>query len=335
MRHREIALGLDRDVVRPQDRVAAAVDLVDRHGHGAVAVRVFEREVDPHLGRRRQLCDIEFARRNHDLAFDAVDLIAVDIDIAEGVVGAQALDLLQLGFERAPIPDARIAQRGCVFLEIGAAERGCRNREFLFFDIGPLEPIGPPRAGNAAEKIGLFQGYLVGADIELLDRRRDDRRCEIDGGEEAARRGPPPGRGEQPATELRHRGGGGEADRGGDPARDHRGIGRQPEMGVDKGGAGHDRRMPADDEVIAAEEAAERGTEAEQHAQHHPLTKPAFPGDPAEGEGGCFARLLLAGRTGVDQARGNGYAVARAVPSADRTGRRCRPRRRSSGPGWW
>ena len=99
------------------------VDLVHGHGHHAVAVGVFQRQVHPHLRRRRQLGDVEFARGDHHLPLDAVDHVAVDVDAAEGVVGAKALGLLQLGLERAPIPDARVAQGGRAVVEIGAGHR--------------------------------------------------------------------------------------------------------------------------------------------------------------------------------------------------------------------
>ena len=284
MGHREIALGLDRDVVRPKHRVAAAVHLVDRNRNRAVAMRVFEREVDPDLGRRRQPLDVEFTCRDHHLPLGAIDPVAVDVDAGKGVIGAQALDLLQLGLERAPVPDARIPQRCRVLIEIVTAERRCRNREFLFFDVRPGEPISLPRAGDAADEIRLLKGNLVGPDIEMLDRSRDDRCCEVERGKNRARRHPMRRRGEQPATQARYAGGRRQKNGGCGPAGDDHGIGRQPEMDIDKGGAGDDGRMPADDEVVSGEKPGEAETEAEQGAQYHPLAKPAFPCDPAGGE---------------------------------------------------
>jgi hypothetical protein len=80
------------------------------------------------------------------------------------------------------------------------------------------------------------------------------------------------------------RGGRRQKDGGCDPAGDDHGIRWQPEMDVDKGGAGDDGRMPADDEVVSRKKPGEAETEAEQGAQHHPLAKPAVPSDPAGGE---------------------------------------------------
>ena len=156
VRDREVALGLDRNVVRPQHRIAPAVHLVDRDGNGAVAVGVFEREIDPDLGLVGELLDVEFARGDHHLPLDAVDHVAVDVDAGKGVVGPQALGLLQLRFERAPVPDARVAQGCCALVEILAGERRGRDGEFLFLASTPRRARRPPAcrrcfgAGRAA-----------------------------------------------------------------------------------------------------------------------------------------------------------------------------------------
>ena len=49
MRHGEVAFGFDRNVVRLQNRITPLVHFI--HGDDAVAVGIFEREIDPHLGR--------------------------------------------------------------------------------------------------------------------------------------------------------------------------------------------------------------------------------------------------------------------------------------------
>jgi hypothetical protein len=54
----------------------------------------------------------------HDLPFDAIDHIAVDVDAGESVIRSQDLDLLKLGFERSPVPDARVLQGWSVLVEI-------------------------------------------------------------------------------------------------------------------------------------------------------------------------------------------------------------------------
>jgi hypothetical protein len=49
MSHREVFLGNDRDIVRPENRIAPAVNFIDRDGDDAIAVSVFERKVDAAL----------------------------------------------------------------------------------------------------------------------------------------------------------------------------------------------------------------------------------------------------------------------------------------------
>ena len=123
--------------MRPQHRISPAVHFVDRDGDGAVAVGIFEREIYPDLGLIGELFDVELARRDHDLPLDAVDHVAVDVDAGKGVVRPQALDLLELGFERSPVPDAGVSQRRCVLVQVLAGERRGRDREFPFFAPTP------------------------------------------------------------------------------------------------------------------------------------------------------------------------------------------------------
>ncbi len=92
--HREVFLGFDRNIVRPEDRIAPRVDLVHRDRDDAIAVGVFEREIDPDLGGRGKPRNIEFARRDHDLPLGAIDFVPIDIDAVKRVIGPQALNLL-------------------------------------------------------------------------------------------------------------------------------------------------------------------------------------------------------------------------------------------------
>ena len=86
------------------------------------------------------------------------------------VIGAQALGLLQLRFKRAPIPDARVAQGRRVFCQGRRPASGvAETAKSSFFDGGARQPIGLPRAGDAAPRYGLFERDLVGADIEMLN----------------------------------------------------------------------------------------------------------------------------------------------------------------------
>ncbi len=176
--------------MRPQQRISPAVHFVDGNRNGAVAMGIFEGEIDPDLGLVGQLFDVEFARRDHDLSFDAVDHVAVDIDAGEGIVRPQALDLLQLRLERAPIPDTGVSQRCSILVEVLAGERRGRDGEFPLFAPRPAEVVRFPRAGDASQQIGLLEGDLVRADIEALDSRRNDSCSEVESHKQPAGNNP-------------------------------------------------------------------------------------------------------------------------------------------------
>ncbi len=252
---REVAHGLDRDVVRPEHRVAPPVDLVHRRRDDSVTVGVFQRQIHPDLRRGRQLGDVELAGGDHHLPLGAVHLVAVEVDAAEGVVGAEALGLLQLRLERAPVPDARIAQGGGAVVEVLASHRRLGDGEFLFVDVRAFEPVGPPGARDAARQVGLFEGDLVGSDVEALDDRGEDLGAQIEGGEDDGAPGPAPPLGEDPGAQARPQGDGRERDGGAGPGRDDHQVGRQPEVDVDPGRAGDDAGVAVDDQAKAREEA--------------------------------------------------------------------------------
>ena len=56
-------------------------------------------------------------------------------------------------------------------------------------------------------------------------------------------------------------------------------------MDIDKGGAGDDIRMPADDEVVSGEEASDRSRQTEQAGEDRALVQPAVPRAAGDGEG--------------------------------------------------
>lgn len=71
-------------------------------------------------------------------------------------------------------------QRCATLVEILAGERRGRDSEFPLLHRRPVEIVGFPRAGDASEQIWLLKGYLVRTDIEALDGRRNDGRCEVE-----------------------------------------------------------------------------------------------------------------------------------------------------------
>jgi hypothetical protein len=75
--------------------------------------------IDPVAAALRKLVDVEFACGKHHFACVAVDLIAIDVDVREIVVGADFLDLAERVFERFHIPQADVLQRWLVVRGIG------------------------------------------------------------------------------------------------------------------------------------------------------------------------------------------------------------------------
>ena len=83
--------------------------------HGdAVAVGVDQLFVDPVAAAFGELVDVEFAGGEHDLALFAVDLVAIDVDVGEVVVGTDLLNLAERILERAPVPQADVLESGLV-----------------------------------------------------------------------------------------------------------------------------------------------------------------------------------------------------------------------------
>ena len=213
---------------------------------------IFEGEIDPDLGLIGELFHVEFARGDHDLSLDAVDHVAVNIDTGESIVRPQALNLLELRFERSPVPDAGVSQRCSALVQILARERCGRHGEFPFLHRRPVEIVGFPRAGDAPDQIGLLEGDLVRPDIEVLDSRRNDGRSEVERHKQRTGNDPMRRPRQQPDSNprdasCRHQ------DEGGGYPPDHDGVvGRDPEIDVGIRAAGNDLRMSIDDEIIPA-----------------------------------------------------------------------------------
>ena len=115
--HLEIARAARRDVAEDDVRVAAADHLVRRAGDHAVAVRVDQVAVLPRLRLRRQLRRVQLARREHDLSVLSVHLIAVDVDIAEGVILPDLLQLRVRLEEHIAVPQADVVDRGAIRIQ--------------------------------------------------------------------------------------------------------------------------------------------------------------------------------------------------------------------------
>src|SRR5262245_58128166 len=101
----QIRRTVGRQILDREDRPALVV-LLGREAHcKAVAMGVLEVPVDPAAALARQIRG-KLAGRQHHLAIDAVDPIAIDVNIAERVVRADLLELTKGLAQRAMIPDA-------------------------------------------------------------------------------------------------------------------------------------------------------------------------------------------------------------------------------------
>ena len=125
--------------------------------------------VDPRLGLFGQLVHVQFAGGEHHLAQVAVDGIAVDVDLVEGVVEADFLELPVGAQQRAVVPQADVGERVAVGGDVVRRDRaGCGV--FLFLDF--VQPVSVACVADVIFDVGFFDDEFVGFDGELLHRRR-------------------------------------------------------------------------------------------------------------------------------------------------------------------
>ena len=113
-----------RQVADEEPRLALVGDLVDRHHRGADAVGVDDPLVDE-PGRPRVLGEVQLAGRQHHLALDVVDDVAVGVDVVEVVVAADGLELVERVPERSVIPQPGVAERVRLLLDRRRRSRTC------------------------------------------------------------------------------------------------------------------------------------------------------------------------------------------------------------------
>ena len=114
---RDLEIGhraLDGHVAQHQRGQAFGREAVHRVHGDAVAVGVDQLLVDPVAAALGQLFDVHFAGGEHHLAHLAVDLVAVDVDVGEVVVGADFLDLAEGVLQGVPVPQADVLEGGLV-----------------------------------------------------------------------------------------------------------------------------------------------------------------------------------------------------------------------------
>ena len=111
--------GLDRHVAEEEERQTFRGEAVDGVHGDAVAVGVGEALVDPVAGADGELVDVEFAGGEHDFAGGAVDVVAIDVDVGEIIVGADFLNLAKGVLEGVPVPEADVLEGGLVIGGVG------------------------------------------------------------------------------------------------------------------------------------------------------------------------------------------------------------------------
>ena len=100
------------------------------------------------------------------MAGRAVNLIAVDVDVGEVVVGAYFLNLAQGVLESVPVPQSNILKRSLIMRWVG---RGyiCLSRELALRN--PIQSVGLPRQCDIVGNIGLLANEFVWFHDEATD----------------------------------------------------------------------------------------------------------------------------------------------------------------------
>ena len=95
--------------------------------------------------------------------------IAVDVDVLEGVVGPDLLQLPEGLLERLPVPKADVVDGVLVRLDVRHRQRRVR---VVGANVDPIEAEGYAGEVDVALEVGLLERQLVGLDHEALDRDR-------------------------------------------------------------------------------------------------------------------------------------------------------------------
>ena len=80
--------------------------------------------VDPVAATLRELIDAQFARGEHNLTHDAVDFIAINVDVGKIIVRTDFLNLTQRVLKCAPVPQADVLQRSLIVRRVGRLDCG-------------------------------------------------------------------------------------------------------------------------------------------------------------------------------------------------------------------
>ena len=157
-------LDLRRRILDQQHGQPIRREFADRRQHHAIAVRVHEVRVDPaRAGARRQLIDIQLARREQHLAVSAIDGVAVHVGIRENIIRPQRLDLRDGVMERAHIPQAHVVEGAFM-------QRRIDGRVGMHLKLGLghalLQPVSRARGVNVRSDERPLDGDFIGPHIQ-------------------------------------------------------------------------------------------------------------------------------------------------------------------------
>ena len=133
---------LHRHIAQVKNRQPLRRKAVHRVHRDPVAVGINQLVVDPVSAAFGQLVHIQFAHRQHHLAQRSIDLVAVDVDAREGVVGTNFLHLAQRVLQRIHIPQADVFERGLIVLRIDGGDARFRGKLAL---RKAVQPVSVPR----------------------------------------------------------------------------------------------------------------------------------------------------------------------------------------------
>ena len=142
---------------------------VDRHGGDAVAVRVDEALVGPGARLVGQPLDVELASAEHDLAVLVRDLVAIDVDVEEGVVAPQDLLLAERRQQRPVVPQPQVVDRRGVLREHLARQLLLAGEAAL---LDGVEVEGRAGGGDVPGDVRALHVELVRVDLDGLHEGR-------------------------------------------------------------------------------------------------------------------------------------------------------------------
>ena len=170
---------LDRHVAQQERGQPFRRESIDRIHGDAVAVSVDQLIVDPVAAALGELIDIQLARGEHYLASRAVNVIAINIDIGEIVVGADFLNLTQRVLQCAPVPQPDVLKRSLIVRRVSRLDSRIRGKLALRDSV---QSVGLARQVGVEDNVGLLANQLVrfnykAADVpgDCLNRQITDR----------------------------------------------------------------------------------------------------------------------------------------------------------------